>query len=324
MSMNELLKSPIKPIYLVLGDEGLLVERAADDLAAYALQGVQKSFDHAVFRTTDENVGSLFSMARTMPMLSPHRVLELRNLEEATNEVLDDLLAWCKAPHRGAVLVVRGRAFPPRHKLARPIETAAKKNGAVVRFKSRDQDPAAFATHCARELGCELGARAAKQLVETVGTDLGRLRRELEKAALYVGGEGEITPEVLDQVCSLLADAAVWDLTDAIVSRNADQALATAHRLLEARQPPHRLIFNVTWQVRQMLQLQDAMRHGGDAGARMPGWKRKKLENSLRRHPLNEAQVLSRIARANQDMNSHRAGDRRVFESLLLDLVSRR
>ncbi|MCP4809750.1 MAG: DNA polymerase III subunit delta [Proteobacteria bacterium] len=322
MSVQGLLKGTPHPIYLVLGDEALLVDRAADQLAEWALTGVQRSFDHAVFRAADENVLSLFSMARTMPMLSPHRVLELRNLNEASVELLDELQAWCSTPHRGAVVIVRGRAFPPRSKHARPIETAAKKTGAVVRFKSRDQDPAAFAQYRASEMGCTLGASEARQIVATVGTDLGRIAREIEKAALYLGGEGTITSEILDQVCSLLAEAAVWDLTDAIVTRNADQALATAHRLLEARQPPHRLIFNVTWQMRQLLQLQDAMRHGGDAGARMPGWKRKKLERSLRSHPLDEARVLSRIARANQDMNSHRAGDRRVFEALLLDLVA--
>ena len=323
MSVRKLLTGTPRPVYLVLGDEQLLVERAAHDLVEWALTGVQRSFDHAVFRAGDENVASLFSMARTMPMLSPHRVLELRHLEEATPEVLDELQAWCTSPTRGAVLVVQGRAFPPRSKHARPTEAAAKKHGAVVRFKSKDQDPAAFAQSFARELGCSLGGSEARQLVDTVGHDLGRIRRELEKAALFLGGEGEITGAILDEVCSLLAEAAVWDLTDAIVQRNADLALATAHRLLEARQPPHRLIFNVTWQIRQMLQLQDAMRHGGDAGARMPGWKRKKLESALRRRPLDEAWVLSRIARANQDMNSHRAGDRRVFEGLLLDLVSR-
>ena len=125
--------------------------------------------------------------------------------------------------------------------------------------------------------------------------------------------------------CSLLAEAVIWDLTDAIASRDPDRALATAHRMLEggARGEAHRLIGMVSWQLRRLLQLQDAMEHGGSVSYNLPGWKRKKIEAALRSSPLDEAAIMARVARANQDMNSHRAGDRRVFEGLLLDLVSR-
>ena len=120
-------------------------------------------------------------------------------------------------------------------------------------------------------------------------------------------------------MCSLLAEAEIWDLTDAIVARDADKALSTAHRLLEAgkRGEAHRLVSMITWQLRQLLQMQA----GGQV--RMPGWKRSKMEASLRNHPIDPADLFTRMAQANQDMNSHRAGERRILEGLLLDLVSR-
>lgn len=324
MSVDALLSGTVEPLYLVLGDESLLVTEGAARLAEFALQGVQKAFDHAVFRAGDERAMDLFSMTRTMPMLSPHRVLELRDLDEASVEVLEALLAYAQQPSRGCVVVASGRTWPKAGP-GKKVEAAAKKSGAVVRIKSKDQDPVQFAMRTASDLGCTLRSHEARQLVDSVGRDLGRVRLEVEKAALYIGGSGEITGDVIDEVCSLLAEAVIWDLTDAIASRDPDRALATAHRMLEggARGEAHRLIGMVSWQLRRLLQLQDAMEHGGSVSYNLPGWKRKKIEAALRSSPLDEAAIMARVARANQDMNSHRAGDRRVFEGLLLDLVSR-
>ena len=324
MSIDGLLTGKPLPLYVVLGDEALLVEEGAARLSEFALSGVQRAFDYTVFRAGEERALDLFGMTRTMPMLSPHRVLELRDIAEASAEVLEALHAFALDPGRGAVVIVSGRAWPKAGP-GRKIEARAKKIGAVVRFKSRDQDPVRFAMHAAKEAGCSLGSREAKQLIESVGADLGRVRMEVGKAALYVGGSGPISSEVIDEVSSLLAEAVIWDLTDAIASADPDRALATAHRLLDhgARKQAHRLIAMVSWQLRRLLQLQDAMEHGGDVAYKLPGWKRKKIEAALRANPLDESMVLSRVARANQDMNSHRAGDRRIFEGLLLDLVAR-
>ncbi len=83
----------------------------------------------------------------------------------------------------------------------------------------------------------------------------------------------------------------------------------------------------ITWQIRQLLTLQDALRSGrgaSSAGVRMPRWKLQAAERALRAQPLNPVETLETLARANQLMNSHRAGTRRVFEGVLLELCASR
>ena len=41
----------------------------------------------------------------------------------------------------------------------------------------------------------------------------------------------------MEAVCSLVAEAAIWDLTDAVVRRDTDKALAVAHRMLDTGEP---------------------------------------------------------------------------------------
>ena len=53
----------------------------------------------------------------------------------------------------------------------------------------------------------------------------------------------------------------------------------------------------------------------------MPPQKLRALQASVQKRPLPPAAVLEALATANQRMNSSRAGDRRVFEALVLRLV---
>ena len=177
----------------------------------------------------------------------------------------------------------------------------------------------------ASEAGCRIDFGTATLLVELVGTDLGRVEAELSKVIAYVGGDGAITATDIEAVCSLVAEAAIWDLTDAVVRRDSDRALAVAHRMLDTGESSHRLIAMIAWQMRQLLTLQDCMRrriNPKDAGIRMPRRKMEMAQSALRSRPIHASRMLDQIAKANGDLNSSRAGDRRIFEGLLLQLTT--
>jgi DNA polymerase III delta subunit len=160
-----------------------------------------------------------------------------------------------------------------------------------------------------------------------VGQDLGQIKNETEKVVAYVGeGDGAGIQDV-EAVCCVVAEAVIWDLTDAIVSRNANVALAVAHRMLEMGESPHRLLAMVNWQMRQLITLQDCMHTGRstrDAGLKMSGRKMDAARNMLHRRPIDAPRLLADLATANEGFNSSRAGDRRVFEGLLLRLTAGR
>jgi len=322
-------KAGLKPVYIVLGDEGLVVSAAEKALADEALSGGGASFNRDVFRCSEDNAAESLSVARTLPMMAARRVVLLREAQEAPAALLQQLADYLASPNPSTVMVITGAKWPAPSggkDWGRRAEGAAKKVGVVVRMKSKDQDPVAFSMAIAEELGCTLKRQDAEFLVERVGGDLGRLKLELEKAALWLGDGGALTAAVLQDVCSLLAEAEIWTLTDALVSGNADRALETAHRLMEDGEAPHRLISMVTWQFRQLLRLQDAIRSGRsakEAGIRMRYDKLRAAERALRERPMDAPAVLETIAAANQAMNSHKAGHRRIFEGLVLELLAR-
>ncbi len=123
----------------------------------------------------------------------------------------------------------------------------------------------------------------------------------------------------------MLSEAEIWALTDAIVERNVDKALVTTHRLLGSGEPAHKIIAMIAWQIRQLLQLQEALRNGRDpksAGVRMPSRKMRAATASLRQRPISALNLLGSIAQANERMNSWRTGQDRILEGLVLALVA--
>lgn len=323
--------SELSSVHLVLGDEVLLVREAADAVVSAAFEGGSPGFNLAVYQAGDGASGAL-DVARTLPMMARRRVVHIKVMEKATVELLDDLMAYCDKPNPSTVLLLEGRKLPEAvggRNRGLSLQNKIKKVGRVERFRSRDQRPIPFAQAHARTLGCELDPRAARLLVELVGSDLARLRSEVDKAAAYVGGTGRIDGSAVEAVSSLVAEAVVWDLTDAIVSRDADRGLSAVYRMMEAAgtsdRVSYRLLALIGWQVRQLLVLQDSMYRRADtpdSWRRTPRRKREAAEALLRRRPLSAERILGALARANRSFHFSRAGDRRVFEALVLELVA--
>ncbi len=316
------------PVYVLIGDEELLTARATDLVMSAVMGGGLAAFNQSVYRASDATSLEAIAVARTLPMMSSHRLVVIRGVEEASAELLQLVLDYCESTSDTTVLVLTGIRWPKAVggvDRGRRIEGKVKKIDGLYRFKAKDQDPVSFAMHFAEEAGCSLSRQDAYGLVDMVGGDLSRLRLEIDKLSLWLGDDNIIDSRALREVCSMLSEAEIWALTDAIVERNADKALATTHRLLESGEPPHKIIAMIAWQVRQLLQLQEAVRSGQDprsAGIRMPARKMRAATDSLRRRPISALILLGAIAQANERMNSWRTGGDRILEGLVLGLVA--
>lgn len=322
--LRKSLTQPV-PLYVLVGSEAFLV-RAAEELVRETLAvGPMAALNHTTFTAGEEGASAFAEMARTAPMMAPRRLVEVRHVQNADVALLDAMLAYVASPSPSAVVVWSGDRFPAAVKgtdRGTRIQNAVKKVGLVLKLDGEGVEPVRFAVDRASRLGVKLEDAAARLLVSLGGGELALLAADVEKCADYVGRGGVITAAVAEEVVASTADADVWALTDALAARNRDLALSTLHRLLEDGEPPLKLLGSVAWQLRQVLLVQDAMRRGlRESGVRMPPGKIRAIQQVVERRPLPPSVVLEELARANQRMNSSRAGDRRVFEALVLRLA---
>lgn len=311
---------PAKPVLLFTGDEALLIQRAEDDVINRALPEGRSGFNFSAHSAGDGGGDAALNLARTVPMMSRRRVVVLRDIDKADAALVDNIMKYLEAPSASSLLLLTG----PKLQATR-LRNKVKKIGGVHKFSSRDVRPDAFIQEHVRSVKCSISGQASRLLQELVGTDLGRLQGELDKLINYAGGPGKtIDVDAVEAVCSVVAEAVIWDLTDALLSRNVDRALASAHRLLEEGEASHRLLSIVTWQFRQLLELQESLQRGRGLPGRwskMPSRKVRDAQALLQRRPLKPDVVLGALSEANHSFNRSRAGDRRVFEGLILRLA---
>jgi DNA polymerase III delta subunit len=120
----------------------------------------------------------------------------------------------------------------------------------------------------------------------------------------------------------------VWDLTSGIATRRAGPALDALHRLLEDGEAPHKLLALILWQMRLVLRMAEMVRQGRSdeeirGELRLRGEVFTALKREMERSFPGAAALLGRLAEANRQMNSSRAGDRRALELLVLELCQR-
>lgn len=104
----------------------------------------------------------------------------------------------------------------------------------------------------AAALGVRLDSAARTELARTVGSDLERVDRELEKLRAYAMEE-MVRAEDVRLLVPGAVEAVVFDLTGAVLHKDVRTAVATLERLFELDEPPLRLLGLLVWQFRVLL-----------------------------------------------------------------------
>lgn len=327
--LQPLLDSLAKPaaLYVLVGSEGLLVRNAEEAVRKAVLTGATAAFNDAVLTSGEESAASFVDIARQLPMMAGKRLVVLRQIQEANVALLEQLLTYAAAPVPSTVLVVVGEKMPAAAggvDRGLRIINAAKKSGFVLKLDGDGVDPAGFALAQAKELGVRMDKDAAALLASLIGAELSVIAAEVEKCAGYAGKGGTIDRSVVETLCVNTAETEVWALTNALVARDRNRALEALQRLLDDGEAPHKLLASVVWQLRQLLVVQDCTARGiseREANLRIHPGVLRSIKETITKAPVRPSTLLEELASTNRAMNSSRAGDRRVFEGLVLRLT---
>lgn len=240
----------LKPAYLVCGDDDAKID----------------AWRARVRRRADEERGPGGLEAFDARQSDPAEVagaLAMLSFEPATRYLLvDDAGAWkagqlgpleeslgALPPDTVLVLIVRGKALK---QLCKAVESA----GGEVREYSAPK-PWELPKWCvghARELGLQLDAEAAKELVARVGTSQQRLSRELEKIAIALHPATRVSAAEVEQLAATDTAPGAYDLADALVAGDLEATLALAEQLDVHGERPGKLIWPVVRRLREVHQ----------------------------------------------------------------------
>lgn len=256
------------PLYLLEGDDLQSRHDLSLEFAALVDEGLQAFNVESLYANESSNaagrdalIGNILSTARTLPMMSPRRVVVVLEAERLLSPKrgkdeddqpdlglgakkkrgstpLEELEAYFEKPEPMTTLVFVAGGLDGNRRLVKLL----RKHADCVDCGSlaNSQEAAAWIRKRLEKDELSIDSKALALLIETTGLSLGRIRAEIEKLVLYVSGETIITPNhVRDLVLPQNELGEHFALMDAIRDGHAAKALKEISALLDAGiQPP--------------------------------------------------------------------------------------
>ncbi len=220
--------------------------------------------EYAVTVYGDEKVpvGTVVASCRSIGMFAKRRVVLVRDLEMLDGEP-EPLLDYAASPAPDSHLIIRAPKLDRRRKLHKALT----KQEMFLLFQI-PEDPLWAAREIgplALELGLKLDREATDLLTQVCGGDLYRVTSELAKLAAWLGG-AKRTVGADDVRETVAGEGAMsgWAVSDAIRARDRPRALSAARKLIDAGEPPIRIVGGIAWHARKMLASRDTQHYDID------------------------------------------------------------
>ena len=237
-------------MYLIYGDEELMLERAVRRLRDRVAEVADLDFNFDVFEGESAEADAVVAAANTMPFMSDRRLVVVRDVDKMPVAGLNVLADYASDPAPHAVLVLVARKLARNTRLYKAVDAL---KGAFEYTAPKPSEYPAEVIEMFAERGKTVDQEAARAVVQAVGRDLRRLESEVEKISAFVGEKTTLTRDDVEDVISIVAPVSVFDFLDAIGNRDCRSSLKTLADLLAQGESVHGVHAMAVRQVRTLL-----------------------------------------------------------------------
>lgn len=230
----------LKPLYLLFGEETYLRDLAARAIVDASLKdSALREFNEASYSLTKIDVQQAIAAAEQLPMMSPRRVVEIRDFSKLREADEESLMRYLARPVETSVVIFIADELDKRRKLSKTLLDVC----AAVEFAPlADKELAEWAKKRLRDLKVQTDERTLHQIVALVGSNVRTLTNELDKLATAALNSGLITMEMVDTLVGRSRELSNFELADHLIARNRKRALQTLKRILDDGAEPVMLI----------------------------------------------------------------------------------
>jgi len=318
-------KGSLDPVYVLVGTERLLIERAVDAVRKAADSMGVPGFNVEVFDGKGLDAARVISAARTLPMMADTRLVLLRHVDAMTPTEQTNLAEYLDDPSDSTCFLATATKLDGRAKLAK----AAKKKGYLIEARPlRGGELREFIRAEATAREHNIAPQAIEALLDAVGDDLAAIDDAMERLSLFVGAGQRIDAEAVMMCVTRIRVESIWSLVDAIGLKDRRKGIAAAQSLLDDREPPLRLLAMVARQLRIVARMREALSEGlrpqeaaKRAGA--PPFKAGDLTESARRFTADSlGQAFTLIAETDRALKGSKRPPDVILQDAVLELCA--
>jgi len=277
------------PIYVIVGDDEAEMTHLTADLSGL-VDDELRAFNVERIYATDKSSSAvtIAEAARQLPMMSTRRVVVVLRAEKLLKPRrkskagepaeaddggpapdVDALEGYVKSPEPQTVLILVAsdvdrtrRLYKALQKQATIVECWGLKGSKDARVDLRQV--ARQAEQMVREAvtaaGQQIDQAASRLVAERAGTDIARLRGDVERLLLYAAGKPRITVADAREVVSAETAQDDWAVTNAISRGDAREALRQLGLSLDSGAVPFMILGQLAWFAREKLPTIDVRR----------------------------------------------------------------
>jgi DNA polymerase-3 subunit delta len=240
----------VPPLVLISGPEAVIADRALG-ATLDELRSVDPDVEVIRLAAETYEAGAL-GMHASPSLFGGAKCIVVADLDEAPDELQEDLLAFLAAPEPDVTLVVTHKSGQRGKKV---LDTLKKSQARVLEAPAikSDRDKTVFAMHEFRAAGRRATPDAVRALIEAVGKDV----RELAAACqqLVADTTGTVDEELVAKYHGGKVEATGFKVADAAVAGNAGEALRLLRHAIATGVDPVPIVAVLAQQLRQLVKV---------------------------------------------------------------------
>ena len=232
--------APLKPAYLIVGNDRPKVRRALARLRKRVIDEAGSDINVSIFEVesgrSGEALKTVLEATATPGFALGTRLLLVLNAHHFKVKERKDLIAYIQDPLPGTCLALEAEKFAKDDALYKAV---ARVGNVLLYDLPKKYEMAGWVRERARAMRLPMSAGVARHLLDVCGEDprhAERLEREIEKLALYCRGV-EAEEADVDEVCTPDDEARIFDLMDAVGHRDRTRAFGLLEVIFASADP---------------------------------------------------------------------------------------
>lgn len=239
-----------KKVYLVFGEEKYQIRLWEKQLLSTVTDPSTAMLNHNIFdgKSAVENI---IDACNTLPFMSSYRVVTVKDSKLFSTGRKNDTQAmteYISQIPENTILYFIEEKVDKRNTLYK----AVKKYGECVELSLLKENE--LIDWCIKVSDNRLNKGTATLLIRNVGAYMEALEGEINKLLQFVSPTEKITPEHINQACTVVPEAKIFDMVAAIGDKNTEKALDIYNNMLEAKESPFGILKMISRQFKLILE----------------------------------------------------------------------
>jgi len=350
--VSEVEARKLRPVYVFVGDEVFFRKQCRDAILRSLVPTDLREFSLFDFDLAETDLAEVLDRARTPSLMAPFQIFFVRGVKtlfgrgsNSNEEKLNAIEQYCKDPNPDAVVIfvadhisipadARRMDLTDKERYERIRETLGRYCAIVELGRVEESEAVRWIQEYCVTREVKIEPDAGRELVDSLGGDMMMVSNELEKLILYVGEKKRVTLGDVETMVLAAKQRSLYELTDAISSRDRTRALEMLDAVLSSGDGDEAAIghlYMLAKTFRQMLVILE--RNVRDQrmlwaalwqGFRVPPFAADDIIRQARRYKSKRelTRAIRLVSKADLALRSSPPSRRLILEKLVLDLTA--